>query len=476
MTTPLQFYLITDSHYVSKRNWVEAEPFTGREKGDQIALKLSPEILDGFLDKIKADEQTNIVLFTGDNVNNGDKNSHEEFIARLRDLQAAGKRVFVTNATHDYCGDGEDENFFHAVRYTETGTEDIESVHQGDLFDMYYDFGPAEADSVHKESGSYTVLLSPGCRLVMINDNGNGRSHCGLFQDGMQWLTEVLKKAKADGEIVFAAVHHPVLPPWEVYRHLVEFEMVGGYALLKTLFCEENVHVVFTGHTHVQNIQKYTDEQGRWFYDVSTIALVSAYGKMRKVSVDVEARRCKITSVQLEKLEGAPQDKPPQEYLYRINFTGLLESLMPLIKTDFNRFLSEASCVLPTDKLKKHRILAKAALKKLDALPLSVLAKFGKKYNGLTKTEIAALKSKRALTPLFEVMRCVFPGNAPFTPDTVEYKVFTGVTKKADALLKRFPVEKVTKLIPPGSSLTEMAIPMLYNNRTGDDDNLETEV
>ena len=31
------FYLLTDTHYVSKQNWVDPGPFTQRERGDQQA-------------------------------------------------------------------------------------------------------------------------------------------------------------------------------------------------------------------------------------------------------------------------------------------------------------------------------------------------------------------------------------------------------------------------------------------------------
>ena len=48
------FYLLTDTHYVSKKNWVEGNPFTFRERSDQIALKATPEILDTFLEKVIA--------------------------------------------------------------------------------------------------------------------------------------------------------------------------------------------------------------------------------------------------------------------------------------------------------------------------------------------------------------------------------------------------------------------------------------
>ena len=86
------FYLLTDAHYVSKENWVEGEPFTRRERGDQIALKLSTEILDSFIELILADDTVDTVLFTGDNVNSGDMASHADFRARLEKLTAKGKR------------------------------------------------------------------------------------------------------------------------------------------------------------------------------------------------------------------------------------------------------------------------------------------------------------------------------------------------------------------------------------------------
>ena len=90
MKQPTSFYLLTDTHFVSKQTWVEGKPFTMRERGDQIALKLSPEILDSFIEMILADDTIDTVLFTGDNVNSGDMASHADFRARLEKLTAAG--------------------------------------------------------------------------------------------------------------------------------------------------------------------------------------------------------------------------------------------------------------------------------------------------------------------------------------------------------------------------------------------------
>ena len=475
MKQPTKFYLLTDTHLVSKQSWVEGRPITMRERGDQIALKLSTEILDSFIEKILADDTVDTVLFTGDNVNSGDMASHADFRARLETLTAKGKKVYVICATHDYCSpNGEDECFQRgAVRYTETGTEPTPFMYRRVLFDYYADYGPKQALSVHKESGSYVVQLGEGVRLCMIVDNGNGRSHCGLFEDGVAWLTNQIRESKAAGDYFLVATHHPVIAPWEVYRHLVDYEMYGGYRELSKLLCEEGVRVIFTGHTHVQNIRKYTDEEGRWFVDVSTVAAVNAAGKMRRVTVDPDAGLCSIESVPLETIAGVDTGEASvQEYLYGINFTGRIEQCFPLVKTDFDRFLDETDGILPAEKLRRHKALVKLALRFVAKRKLSFAAKFGKVWKTLTDTEKREAKETSLLSVVFEICRHIYPGNAPFTSDTVAYKALHGGALRLDRIVEKRKIEKVQKMIPPGSSLAEIAEDFLYNDRTGDDDTI----
>ena len=464
------FYVLTDTHYVSPKNWVEGEPINRRERGDQIALKATPQILDAFFEKILADDEAETVIFTGDNVNNGDRNSHEEFRARLKKLAAAGKNVYVVNATHDYCGAGDDENGFNACRYTETGTEPIPFLRKSELFDYYYDFGPRQAISVHRESRSYVVQLCSGVRLCMIDDNGNGRSHCGLFEDGVQWLTNELQSANKAGDFVLLAVHHPVLPPWDVFRHVADYELYGGYRALWELMCQENVRVIFTGHTHVQNIRKYTDENGRAFYDVSTIAIANAAGKMRRVTVDAKAGLCDIQSVGIETLAGETQGRTSFDRLYALNFPGILEKLLPLGTRDADAFLVLAGGVLPVDKLQKHKRLIPLTCRKLQKLRLSTLAKLGGSWRKLSAAQRNYAKQTHAAEMIFTILRHIYPGNAPYTPDTAENIICSSLAKRADQIVQRLHLESVQKLIPPGSSLCEMMQDFLYNNRTGNDD------
>ncbi|MCR4594529.1 MAG: metallophosphoesterase [Clostridiales bacterium] len=467
------FYLITDSHYVSKKNWVEGKPFTFRERSDQIVLKATPEILDAFLEKIIEDKETDTVIFTGDNINNCDMNSHLEFRERLERLKSAGKKVYVIYATHDYSGSGEDNNWFKSSRYTETGTEPIEAMKRGGLFDFYSDYGPKQALSVDEESGSYSVKLGDKIRLIAIIDNGDGGGYCGLFDGGVRWLKDEIENAKKDGDRVLLAVHHPVLPPWEVYRHVAENEMYGGYRELWKIMCEEGIRVVFTGHTHIQNIRKYTDSQGRWFIDVSTIALANSAGKMRKVTYNPEDDSCEIRTVGTDGIPGLEtKGLSDYEYLYSLNFPGIWEKLIPFAAENFSAFIELAEGYLPVEKLKKHKHAVSMAAGRLQKVRMSSVAKIGGAWKSLTKEERISARDKKAIDALYVILRHIFTGNAPFTPDTVEYRTFSSIAGRADKAVKMLNIKAVKKLIPAGSSLKEMADDFLYNCRTGNDDEI----
>ena len=472
MSGKLTMYVLTDTHYLSHAMWEEGEHINSREQGDQIAIKYTPEILRSFFKKIIENNDADYVLITGDLINSGDRQSHIDFRKELNVLTDAGIKVLVTCATHDYAGLGDDENIFHAVRYCKDKVEEVERVYKTELPSFYFDFGHKYADCIHEESGSYSVLLSDKLRLVAIYDNGNGRSHCGLFEDGFLWLENEFIKAEKAGETVFLAVHHPVIPPWEIYKDVAEFEMFGGYKKLRELMCRYGIKLIFTGHTHVHGIKKFTDNEGRYFYDVTTSALPSAGGKMRRAVFNPDDKTCSIESFTIDKIEGADTGGlSARDYIYGLNFSGLLEKSLPLINTDWDAFVRNASHVANIGILKEHPHISKAVLKKFCRLTMALPAKFGKKDGSLTAQEIKSLKKVYLKDTVFVILSHVFSGNAPYTPDTPEYKAMTGSVIRAQRLMSRFGKD-INKLIPGEGSVLETLKPFLYNNRTGDDDRI----
>ena len=472
MSDRLSMYILTDTHYLSKKMWVEGEPINGREKGDQIAIKSTPEILRSFFKKIVEDNDAEYVLITGDLINNGDRISHEDFIGELKMLTDAGKKVLVTAATHDYAGLGDDENIFHPVYYRENGCEPAERVYKTELPSLYFDFGHCYADSIDNESGSYSVPLGNGVRLIAIYDNGNGRSHCGLFDEGFSWLEKEIKRANEKGEWVFLAVHHPVIPPWPVYKGIAEFELFGGYEKLSRIMCENGVKVIFTGHTHVHGIKKYEDSEGRFFYDITTSALPSAAGRMRKVVFDKKDGTCSVESIGIEKIEGIDtKGMSARDYIYSLNFIGLLEKSLPLMDTDWESFCFNADRVFSVPFLRKHPFVSRVAIKLFLKIPMSLIGRFGRKAGGVTREDIKYLKSVKFFDSLVKIVASVFSGNGPFPPHTPEYRALRGGAIRGMKLLKVFGVD-IDKIIPGEETALETMNHFLYNDRTGDDDSI----
>lgn len=73
----------------------------------------------------------------------------------------------MLTATHDYQDDGQTNAY--------SGDEKVKipAAKREELFEMYREFGPDEAISVHRDSMSYVVQLQDGYRLFAINDDRN---------------------------------------------------------------------------------------------------------------------------------------------------------------------------------------------------------------------------------------------------------------------------------------------------------------
>lgn len=64
--------------------------------------------------------------------------------------------------------------------------------------------------------------------------------------------------------------------------------MLADYDEITTRLADSGVNLVFTGHTHMQNIAVKRTEKGNAFYDVNTSSLVGYPTAIRKVTIDDE--------------------------------------------------------------------------------------------------------------------------------------------------------------------------------------------
>lgn len=456
----LQFYVMADNHYFSKNLWVDGPAIEGRSHTDQVILKESPEINEAFFRLIEEDKDTDTVVLIGDLINVGEKICHDEFTARLRRLQQSGKRVLVLTATHDYNGCGEDENEFVAVGYAEDSTYKVPCTKRCELDEIYRPFGRGDADSEYDMSYSINV---DGYRFILLNDDGNGHTDCGLDDKGNEWLEKELIKARQNNEPVLLFTHHPVITPYPLYEAAAPTEMYGRHPILKDLLMKYSVKIVFTGHVHTHVIRKITDGD-KELYDVGTSAAVAPMGKIRKVTLD--NGYAEITTVDMpEIIDGIPGGS---KQVAESCFGGYYRRLIDTALTDYDAFIKLGHGLIPANKAKKFRFAVKPALKAFSSVNMSFAGKVGKKYSGLTRAECNQHKDEKLIDVLFTVLDHFFPGDAPYTPDTYEHKVIRGALLRADKIMGTFGF-RLSKYFIGIDSLWTLVEPLLHNTRTGCD-------
>ncbi len=415
MSNELKFYLVTDTHHYA----FEKLGFAGGY--DQKCMNESGAIIDAAFDKFIGQDEIDIVLIAGDLTNNGERESHREFVDKLRRLKAAGKSVYLITATHDY-----------GLREAKDGESDCGRALRNELRGMYNDFGFHEAIAEYKDGLSYVARLQPGYRLLALNDDGNGRSFCGSDDDQLQWVLDQIKSAREDGEYLFAMTHHPVLPPSPVYPVMSKRDMHGGYETVPYLFADAGLQFIFTGHSHMQNIGFLKTPKGNVFCDINTGSLVGYPTPIRRVTLDGE--KMTVTTEKIDTFQWDFKGKEPQDYL-RDHFDHLLNDIFDSMAYDFEKFAGLAGGFSMERKTaEKLKIPIKLIGKTMQKL---TLGKAGRLL--FVKRKIDKSVQNMLIKDLVvEIVRNIFSGNEHYSPDTAVYKAVMVLLKRLNPLLKRF--------------------------------------
>jgi predicted phosphodiesterase len=427
----LKFYLITDLHHWAKAQGSSGKGYEEVYHSEHRCMAETGAIINAAIDKIIADTEIDIVLVAGDIVADGAREAHDEIIPMLRRLKDAGKRVYAITATHDYHDKplkAEGDTVGYATR-----------IKRKELYDMYFEFGRNEAISENKKSHSYSVMLDEKTRLLCMNDDGKGggSDFCGYFDDCVEWIKGQLDEAKKNGEYVIVMTHHPALPPSPIYPLFSKRDMLGNYEEITTMFADNGVKYIFTGHTHMTNIAVKTTEKGNSIYDVNTGSLVAYPCPYRKVEfTDSEVR---INTLTVDDFDWDFGGKTAPEY----------------VKDHFNEFLNDVFWSVAND-IDRVAVLGKAfSLKEEDVYKNKKLFLFfGKRLNNWTLGKLGrrlgvgrkidkSVKDIILKDLLIELVDNVFYGDEPYTPDTPMYKSVSAVLNRISALMK--PIPKLKK-------------------------------
>ncbi len=454
---PLTITVLTDTHYYSKENGTCGKAYDNANSRSQKLLAESADVLEAAFEQIASDDRSDVVIISGDVTNNGELNSHKEFIDMLRSLKNKGKKVFVITATHDFRNHG----------YTDAykGDEKVQTptANRDMLFDMYREFGPDEAISVHRQSMSYIVQLCEGYRLFALNDDSNLNGKSGFSDECFEWISERAAEARRDNQTIIAMTHHPLIAPSPIYEIIGKGDMLGDYDKRIEQLADLGIQFMFTGHTHIHNISAHQSAKGNILYDICTCSPIGYPGAYRTVtfdpaSSDVAVRTEYIKTPESFKAQGKELLPCLEEQLI-----GVIKGMIEVAGEDIDKLAYMATAISIKPKvIYKFGWIIKPIFKFLNWLKIGTVAKWTKKETGLKPSDYQDIKDRKVVDFISELVLNLFAGESKYPPETPTYKITIGFLNIIDSILGILHID-LKKIIKVSSSVSELVESLLYN-------------
>ena len=451
------FYHITDVHYYSKRNF-SCDWRTFPQPSTQICILKSEEAFKKALDIVKNDEDTSTVIITGDLTNHGEAYSHEEVRDLLQDFTEKGGNPFAYPDSHDY-----PDFFIYSI--DENGNKvPTEHLPQDEVKKMYYPYGRDKGFDIYEgDDTTFIAEILPDLYYIALGYDSTADGPA-LSDELMAWVKKHTEKAREKGATVICSTHRPIITPSPAYKVMGKGNtFADGEKRIKEL-ADMGIRLFFSGHTHIQYMGEIVSEKGNRIYSVQTSSLSGFPPKMRKITIDTEKNTADIRTIDL--------DRPDlgmtfTEYA-RKGFLGIIEGIPYNMEHDVEAFANtEGGVSLPKDLILKHPKIVMYLGRKLNDLTYSKVAKFSKKYHNLKESDYTDKKDRKFVDLVMELVANLYRGNAPYSPDTVEYKIVMGTFRKLEKLLSAFRVD--SKKLLSGYTLSEFIEPLLYNGGLDDD-------
>lgn len=421
----LKFYLITDTHFFKNSLGARGDAYDDFMRFEQKCFAETQSINISIFDWLKNADEADNVLIAGDLTFNGEKESHLEFIKLLNELKASGKNVYVITADHDFKKDGDS-----CFAFDENGRSSPQSTKREELYDLYYEFGFKDALAVDKKHLSYVSQIGEGVRLLALNNDGADDGQRRFDEEQIKWIKEQAKKAREDGQIMFAMNHYPLLPGQPIFS-IVPSAVQKESDAVTTMLADEGVHLVFTGHMHNQSINEKITDRGNKIYDVCTGSIIADPAIIRHVTITSENKAI-IKSIETPDFEWDTKGKGCKQYL-----SDLFDSMILNMLDDM--------------QYNPERILSRFGARGSKGL-FPVFKTVGKIINKITLGSVCrllwikcdkSLKHELLKNYLAELVRGVFEGNQTFVEGTPKGDVFISFLKRMNPVFSKINLKTV---------------------------------
>ena len=186
--TEVTLFHATDMHYLSRQLSDNSDAFIEMLlDGDGKMTHYSEEICNAFVEEVIA-AKPDAVLISGDITFNCEKLSHEDFILKLKKIEAAGIDVLALPGNHDVeypFSRGYEGEYSYKTDYTS----------DADFLEYYKDFGPDIAYTVSPDGFSYIAKLGKDIYVAVVYTPQSFMAGiAGVTDETVSWLDAELAK------------------------------------------------------------------------------------------------------------------------------------------------------------------------------------------------------------------------------------------------------------------------------------------
>lgn len=224
--------VIADPHVLPQSVINQEANFDAYMNTQRKMIDLSEPIWHALVDTALA-HQPSLVLIPGDLTRDGEQAAHDTVSAALNRLQQAGIRTLVIPGNHDLPGDN---------------------------WETLY---PGTFENALKEPNTHSFAVSPLDGITVIGiDGSNGNAGTGVLSEAtLSWVLHQADSARAKGHMIIGMTHWQILEHFDQQGTLESACRFKNADELRDSLMAHGVHLVLTGHFHVNGITTYRNAQ-----------------------------------------------------------------------------------------------------------------------------------------------------------------------------------------------------------------------
>ena len=272
--------VIADPHVLPQSVIDQEANFDEYMQTQRKMLDLSEPIWQALLDTALK-HKPDLVLIPGDLTRDGESAAHDVVSNGIAQLQAAGIRTLVIPGNHDLPGNN---------------------------WEALY---PGTFENAEKDADSHSFAVEPIQGLTVIGiDGSNGKASVGTLSNATQaWILEQADAAVAKGNMIIAMTHWQILEHFDQQSTLESSCRFSNADELRDQLMHHGVHLVLTGHFHVNGITTFRDTTGLTndsLVEITTGSPITYPCPYRWLTISSDRKRVAVETEYIRSLKNIP--------------------------------------------------------------------------------------------------------------------------------------------------------------------------